>query len=248
LNLSDEQLQRYGKHLILPEIGQEGQRRLLRARVVIVGVGGLGSAAGYYLAAAGVGTIALIDNDLIELGNLNRQIAHSTQKIGQPKVYSAKETFGALNSDVTIVPVQQRLSNENIRDLLNVYDIVVDCSDNFRTRFMINDFCVSTGKTLVTGAVSRFEGQVMVVTSEGSCYRCVFEEPPMPDSAPREEGILGVVPGLIGSLQAAEVMKLILGIGEVLNGQMLIYDALKASFRKVAAPKNPGCPACGGRR
>jgi adenylyltransferase/sulfurtransferase len=248
MKLSDDQLRRYSRHLALPEVREEGQQKLLHARVFIVGAGGLASAAGYYLAAAGVGTIALIDDDTVHLSNLQRQIAHTMGTIGQPKVFSAKKTFEALNTDVTVIPLQLRLSEQNIHDLIEPYTIIVDCSDNFPTRFLVNDGCIQAGKTLVTGAVSEYEGQVsVVVPGEGPCYRCLFEAPPPPDVSPHpdEAGLLGVLPGVIGTLQAAEVVKLILGIGESLKGHILIYDALKVSFRKVYVPRNPHCTACG---
>jgi len=247
MKLSDDQLRRYSRQIALPEVREEGQQKLLQARVFIVGAGGLASAVGYYLAAAGVGTIALIDDDIVHLSNLQRQIVHTMGTIGQPKVFSAKKTLEALNPDVTIIPLQLRLSEQNIHDLIEHYAIIVDCSDNFPTRFLVNDVCVHAGKALVTGAVSKFEGQVLVVVpGEGPCYRCLFEAPP-PDAPPylRESGLLGVLPGVIGTLQAAEVIKLILGIGETLKGHLLIYDAIKASFRKVSVPRNSHCTACG---
>lgn len=247
MRLSDDQLHRYHRHIILPEVGEEGQHKLLQAKVLIVGAGGLASAAGYYLAAAGVGTIALIDDDIVDLSNLQRQILHNTETIGQPKVLSAKKTLETLNPDATVVPIQQRLSEQNIHDLIQSYDITVDCSDNFATRFLVNDTCVSVGKPLVTGALSKFEGQVtVVIPGEGPCYRCLFEAPPPYDAfAPHEDGLLSPLPGVIGSLQATEVFKLILGIGETLKGHLLIYDALKSSFRKICVPINPLCMACG---
>lgn len=247
MRLSDEQFRRYHRHIILPEFGEEGQYKLLQARVLIVGAGGLASAAGYYLAAAGVGTIALIDDDTVDLSNLQRQIVHSTETIGQPKVLSARKTLETLNPDVTVVPIQQRLSEENVHDLIKSYDIIVDCSDNFPTRFLVNDTCVALGKPLVTGAVLKFEGQVsVVIPGEGPCYRCLFEAPPPHDAFPaHEDGILGALPGVVGSLQATEVFKLILSQGETLKGHLLIYDALKVSFRKIRVPINPHCAACG---
>jgi len=247
MRLSDNQFRRYHRHILLPEFGEEGQHKLLQARVLIVGAGGLASAAGYYLAAAGVGTIALIDDDTVDLSNLQRQIVHSTETIGQPKVLSARKTLETLNPDVTVVPIQRRLSEENVHDLIKSYDIIVDCSDNFPTRFLVNDTCVAVGKPLVTGAAVKFEGQVsVVIPGKGPCYRCLFEAPPPHDAfPPHEDGILGALPGVVGSLQATEVLKLILSLGESLQGHLLIYDALKVSFRKVRVPINPHCTACG---
>lgn len=248
VDFTEDQILRYSRHIILPEVGGKGQAKIAGARVVIVGAGGLGCPVGYYLTAAGVGTLALIDDDTVELSNLQRQIAHSVDTIGMPKVESAKKTFNALNPDVTIVPVKVRISKDNILDLIRDYDIVVDGSDNFPTRYLVNDACVMSGKPLVSGAILRFEGQVTtLIPGSGPCYRCLFEEPPPPGLVPscQEAGVLGVLPGVIGGLQAAEVLKLILGKGEVLKGELLIYDALRTTFRKVKVPKNPSCPVCG---
>lgn len=213
----------------------------------MVGAGGLGSPVGYYLSAAGVGVIAIIDDDKVDLSNLQRQIAHCTRTLGIPKVESAKSTFESLNPDVHIIPIKQRLTKYNILDLIKDYDIVVDCSDNYPTRFLVNDACIMAKKPLVTGAIFKFEGQLTVVMpGEGPCYRCLFEEPPPPGVLPSPQGVglLGVVPGVIGTLQAAEVLKLIIGKGHILKGELLIYDALKPSFRKVKIPRNPECPIC----
>lgn len=248
VDFTDDQLLRYSRHIILPEVGGKGQAKIANAKVVIIGAGGLGCPVGYYLTAAGVGTIALIDNDTVEMSNLQRQIAHSVHTIGMPKVESAQKTFNALNPDVTIVPLKVRISKDNIIDLIRDYDIVVDGSDNFPTRYLVNDACVMSGKPLVSGAILRFEGQVTtLVPGNGPCYRCLFEEPPPPGLVPscQEAGVLGVLPGVIGGLQATEVLKLILGKGEVLMGELLIYNALKTTFRKVKIPKNPSCPVCG---
>jgi len=250
VEFTEEQLQRYSRHIILPEVGEHGQMKISKAKVFIVGAGGLGSPVGYYLAAAGVGTVAMIDNDYVELSNLQRQIAHSMRTIGKPKVESAKGTFESLNPDVNVVAFKQRLTKDNIFDLIHDYDIIVDCSDNYATRFLVNDACIMSRKPLVTGAIFRFEGQLtVIIPGEGPCYRCLFEEPPPPGMLPSPQGVglLGVIPGVIGTLQAAEVLKLIIGKGEVLKGQLLIYDALKTSFRKVKVPKNPECPICGER-
>jgi adenylyltransferase/sulfurtransferase len=247
VKFTEAQLQRYSRHLILPEVGEEGQTKLLNAKVFMVGAGGLGSPVGYYLSAAGVGTIAIIDNDEVDLSNLQRQIAHCTRTLGIPKVESAKNTFESLNPDVHIIPIKERLTKQNILGLIKDYDIVIDCSDNYATRFLVNDACVMSKKTLVTGAVFKFEGQLTVfVPGEGPCYRCLFEEPPPPGILPSPHGLglLGVVPGVIGTLQAAEVLKLIVGTGQILKGELLIYDALKTSFRKVKIPKNPDCAIC----
>ena len=248
MDFTDEQLMRYSRHILLPEVGGKGQAKIAKAKVFIVGAGGLGCPVGYYLAAAGVGTIALIDNDTVEMSNLQRQIAHSVRTIGLPKVESAKKTFEALNPDVNVVAIQKRISKDDILDLIGDYDIVVDGSDNFPTRYLVNDACVMARKPLVSGAILRFEGQVTtIVPGEGPCYRCLFEEPPPPGLVPscQEAGVLGVLPGVIGGLQATEVLKLILGKGEVLKGELLIYNALKTSFRKVRVPKNPSCALCG---
>jgi molybdopterin/thiamine biosynthesis adenylyltransferase len=248
MDFTDEQLMRYSRHIILPEVGGKGQAKIAGAKVFIVGAGGLGCPVGYYLTAAGVGTIALIDNDTVEMSNLQRQIAHSVKTIGMPKVESAKLTFEALNPDVKIVPIQKRMTKADIIELIRDYDIVVDGSDNFPTRYLVNDACFMAGKPLVSGAILRFEGQVTtILPGEGPCYRCLFEEPPPPGLVPscQEAGVLGVLPGVIGGLQATEVLKLILGKGEVLRGELLIYNALKTTFRKVKVPKNPSCALCG---
>jgi len=248
MDFTEEQLQRYSRHIILPEVGGKGQAKIASAKVILVGAGGLGCPVGYYLTAAGVGTIALIDNDNVEMSNLQRQIAHNVHTIGMPKVESAQKTFTALNPEVNIVPLNIRISKDNIIDLIKDYDIVVDGSDNFPTRYLVNDACVMAKKPLVSGAILRFEGQVTtIIPGEGHCYRCLFEAPPPAGLVPscQEAGVLGVLPGVIGGLQATEVLKLILGKGEPLKGQLLIYDALKTVFRKVKVPRNPACPVCG---
>lgn len=247
MKFSEEQHLRYLRHIMLPEVGTAGQMKIASAKVFVVGAGGLGSPVGYYLSAAGVGTIAFIDNDNVDLSNLQRQIAHSTKTLGKPKVESARDTFESLNPDVHIVAIKDRLTKLNILELIKNYDIVVDCSDNFATRFLVNDACVMLKKSLVTGSIFKFEGQLtVVIPGDGPCYRCLFEEPPPPGAlpAPSEVGLFGAIPGVIGTLQAAEVLKLILQIGSVLKGELLIYNALKPSFRKVKIPKNPHCPVC----
>ncbi|MBI4686943.1 MAG: molybdopterin-synthase adenylyltransferase MoeB [Nitrospirae bacterium] len=248
MEFTEEQLQRYSRHIILPEVGGKGQRKISQAKVFLIGAGGLGCPVGYYLAAAGVGTIAMIDNDTVEVSNLQRQIAHNTSRIGVAKVESAKQTFESLNPDVNVVAIKDRISKDNIMDLIKDYDIVVDGSDNFPTRYLINDACVLLKKPLVSGAILRFEGQVTtILPGEGACYRCLFEEPPPPGLVPscQEAGVLGVLPGVIGALQATEVLKLIIGKGKPLKGELLIYDALGVNFRKVKVPKNPDCAVCG---
>lgn len=248
MDFSEDQIERYSRHIILPEVGGKGQQKLLDAKVFIVGAGGLGCPVGYYLTAAGVGTIGIIDNDTVELSNLQRQIAHSTERVGTPKVESVRKTFEALNPDVNIIALKERISKDNIIDLIKDYDIVVDGSDNFPTRYLVNDACVLTGKPLMSGAILRFEGQVTsILPKDGHCYRCLFEEMPPPGLVPscQEAGVLGALPGIIGGLQAMEVLKLILGKGEVLKNEMLIFDALKSNFRKVKVPRNPECPVCG---
>jgi adenylyltransferase/sulfurtransferase len=248
MEFTEEQLKRYSRHIILPEVGGKGQKKISGAKVLIVGAGGLGCPVGYFLAAAGVGTLALVDNDIVELSNLQRQIAHSTKTIGMNKAESAKITFETLNPDVNVVPVKERLNSKNIFDIFNGYDIIVDGTDNFPTRYLINDACVMLKKPLVSGAILRFEGQVTtIVPKDGPCYRCLFEEPPPPGLVPscQEAGVLGVLPGIIGGLQATEVLKLILEKGKPLIGELLIYNALETNFRKVKIPKNPDCIICG---
>ncbi|MFO0751744.1 MAG: molybdopterin-synthase adenylyltransferase MoeB [Thermodesulfovibrionales bacterium] len=248
MDFTEEQLHRYSRHIILPEVGGKGQKKLLNAKVFIVGAGGLGCPVGYYLAAAGVGTIGMADNDTVELSNLQRQIAHSTKTLGMHKVDSAKATFEALNPDVNVVGIKERIAKDTILDLIREYDIVVDGSDNFPTRYLVNDACVMAKKPLVSGAILRFEGQVTtILPGEGHCYRCLFEEMPPAGLVPscQEAGVIGAITGVIGSLQALEVCKLILGKGEVLKNTLLIYDALKVTFRRVKVPKNPGCAVCG---
>ena len=248
MEFTEDQLQRYSRHIILPEVGGKGQKKLLNAKVLIVGAGGLGCPVGYYLAAAGVGTIGIVDNDTVEISNLQRQIAHNTNRIGKLKIDSAKETFEALNPDVKVIGIKDRLSHLNIKDLMKDYEIVVDGTDNFPTRYLINDACVMMKKPLVSGAILKFEGQLTtVVPGEGHCYRCLFEEMPPAGLVPscQEAGVIGAITGVIGSMQAIEVIKLILGKGDVLKNTLLIYDALKTTFRRVKVPKNPECAVCG---
>jgi molybdopterin/thiamine biosynthesis adenylyltransferase len=248
MDFSEEQLMRYSRHIILPEVGGKGQQKISDAKVLMIGAGGLGCPVGYYLAAAGVGTIAIVDNDEVELSNLQRQIAHSMNTLGVNKADSAKKTFEALNTDVNVIAIKERINSTNILDLMKDYDIVVDGTDNFPTRYLINDACVLLKKPLVSGAILRFEGQVTtILPGEGHCYRCLFEEPPPPGLVPscQEAGVLGVLPGVIGALQATEVLKLIIGKGKPLMNQLLIYDALGVNFRKVRVPKNKNCPVCG---
>ena len=243
-----EDLLRYARHFVLPQVGPEGQRALADARVLLVGVGGLGSPVALYLAAAGVGTLGVVDADLVDLSNLQRQVLHGISHLGQFKVESARERIWELNPNVQMVPHQVRLTSANALEILEGYDLVVDGSDNFPTRYLVNDACILLGKPYVYGAVDRWAGQVSVFGVEGGpCYRCLFRDPPPPGLVPScaEAGVLGVLPGIIGSIQAAEVIKLILGVGVPLVGRLLIFDALDLSFREVRLHPNPLCPVCG---
>ncbi len=247
--LEPDQRLRYSRHLLIPELGEPGQRRLLEARVLLIGAGGLGSPASLYLAAAGVGTLGIVDDDVVDESNLQRQIAHSTHRLGDPKVESARDTLTALNPDVQVKTFQERLSSENIdRILAEGWDVIVDGADNFPTRYLVNDASVWHGIPVVHGSIYRFEGQATVFQpGEGPCYRCLFPTPPPPELAPScaEGGVLGVLPGVIGSLQANEAIKLVTGIGEPLVGRLLLFDALSATFTEVALRRDPDCPVCG---
>jgi sulfur-carrier protein adenylyltransferase/sulfurtransferase len=247
-SFNPEQAQRYSRHLLIPEVGEAGQHKLLRSKVLLIGAGGLGSPAAYYLASAGVGTLGIVDSDVVDLTNLQRQILHTTDRIGEPKVESAKRTLEALNPDVKIVGYQERLTSENIDRIIADYDVVIDGADNFPTRYLLNDAAVKWKKPVVHGSIFRFEGQVTVFKPlEGPCYRCLFPEPPPPELAPScaEAGVLGVLPGVIGTLQATEALKLLMGIGETLVGRYVLYDALDGSFREVRLRRDPDCPVCG---
>ena len=245
---TEEQIRRYSRQIILPQVGGKGQRKLLSSRVLVVGAGGLGSPAALYLTAAGVGTLGLVDFDAVDLSNLHRQILHHTGDVGRPKTESAAETLQALNPDASLTLHRERLTAENCLDLLEPYDVIVEGSDNFPTKYLVNDACVLLGKPLVFGAVYQFEGQAAVFRpGEGPCYRCIFPEPPPPDAVPscQEAGVLGVVPGIIGSIQAAEALKLLLGVGETLTARFLVFDALHMSFMELETKPNPDCPVCG---
>ena len=247
-HLSPPELVRYARHLTLPDVGVEGQRRLKAAKVLLIGAGGLGSPAALYLAAAGVGTIGMIDFDVVDATNLQRQILHGTADIGRPKLDSARDRLADLNPYVTVVGLAERLTAANALEQIRPYDIVVDGSDNFPTRYLVNDACVLLRKPLVYGSILRFDGQVSLFdAAQGPCYRCLFAEPPPPDQVPScaEGGVLGVLPGIVGSLQALEAIKWILGVGESLLGRLLIFDALRLRFREVRLRKDPDCPACG---
>jgi molybdopterin/thiamine biosynthesis adenylyltransferase/rhodanese-related sulfurtransferase len=240
---------RYSRHLLIPEVGEQGQLKLLDSKVLLIGAGGLGSPASLYLAAAGVGRIGIVDADVVDDSNLQRQIIHSTEVLGEPKVESAKRTLEALNPDVQVVPYQERLTSENVdRILADGWDLIVDGADNFPTRYLVNDASIWHDIPVVHGSIYRFEGQVTVFKpGAGPCYRCLFPAPPPPELAPScaEGGVLGVLPGVIGSLQTNEALKLALGIGEPLVGRLLLFDALAAEFTEVSIRRDPDCPVCG---
>ena len=245
---TSDQLVRYSRHFILPEVGEEGQARLLRARVLCIGAGGLGSPAAFYLAAAGVGTIGIVDNDVVDMSNLQRQILHTNDRVGMPKSESARLTLTALNPDVKVIEHRLRLDSGNILDIISDYDVIVDGCDNFPTRYLVNDACVMERKPNVHGSIFQFEGQATVFKpGEGPCYRCLFPEPPPPGMAPscQEAGVLGVLPGLIGSIQALEAMKLILGAGQPLIGRLAHVDTLAMEIRILRLRRDSKCPMCG---
>ncbi len=248
MKLTDAQIERYSRKLILPNIGGKGQEKILNAKVLVIGAGGLGSPASLYLASAGVGKIGIVDSDKVEVNNLQRQIVHSTSTVGKPKVDSAKERLNAINPEIEIVPLNLRLTSANIMDIIKDYDIVVDGSDNFPTRFLVNDACVLSKKPLSHGGIFRFDGQaITILPGESACYRCLFPEPPPQGLVPscQAAGILGAVAGTMGTVQASEVLKFILGVGELLVGRLLIFDALEPSFRIVRFPQDKDCAICG---
>lgn len=248
--LTNEEIARYSRHLILPEVGMEGQQKLKAAKVLCVGTGGLGAPLALYLTAAGIGTIGLVDFDVVDESNLQRQIIHSQSTVGMLKVDSAEVMLKGLNKNVNVVKHNEMLTSANALDIFKDYDVIADGTDNFQTRYLVNDACVLTGKPNAYGSIFRFEGQASVfATEEGPCYRCLYPEPPPPGLVPScaEGGVLGILPGLVGVIQATEVIKLILGIGEPLIGRLLLVDALGMSFRTLKLRKNPECPACGTR-
>jgi sulfur-carrier protein adenylyltransferase/sulfurtransferase len=251
LKLSKEEVQRYSRHLIMPEVGMEGQLKLKRARVLTIGTGGLGAPLGLYLAAAGVGRLGLVDFDVVDNSNLQRQVTFTTADVGKPKSEAAKVRLSALNPSIEIVSYETRLTSDNALELFRDYDIIVDGTDNFPTRFLVNDACVLLGKPNVYGSIFRFEGQATVFGYPGGpCYRCLYPEPPPPGLVPScaEGGVLGVLPGIVGSIQAMETIKLILGTGEPLVGRLLLFDALAMRFRELKLKRNPECPMCGDHR
>ena len=256
MDFTDEQVERYARHILLPQIGGAGQQKLLKAKVLVVGAGGLGSPLLLYLAAAGVGTIGIIDDDVVDLSNLQRQIVHKTNSIGTAKVKSASSTIADINPDINVIQHDGRITQQNVMDIISAYDIVADGSDNFPTRFLLNDACYFAKKTLVSGAILRFDGQVAVFKNypggpddneNGNCYRCIFPAPPPADEVPScaEAGVLGALCGTVGSIQATEILKEILGIGESMSGRLLVYEALGTTFRNITVKRDPACPLCG---
>jgi molybdopterin/thiamine biosynthesis adenylyltransferase/rhodanese-related sulfurtransferase len=247
--LEDTQRRRYSRHILIPEVGEEGQQRLLDARILLIGAGGLGSPASLYLSAAGVGTLGIVDDDAVDETNLQRQIIHSTERLGDSKAESAKRTIEALNPDVTVKVFKERLTSDNVDRILGEgWDAIVDGADNFPTRYLLNDASVWHEIPVVHGSIFRFEGQTTVFKpNEGPCYRCLFPEPPPPELAPScaEGGVLGVLPGIVGSLQANEALKLVLGIGDTLVGRLLLFDALETTFTEISLRRDPDCPVCG---
>ncbi|GHV63635.1 adenylyltransferase [Spirochaetia bacterium] len=247
---TDEQLERYSRHIILKEVGVKGQKKLMGGKVLIVGAGGLGAPAAMYLAAAGVGTIGIADADVVDLSNLQRQIIHSTSDVGKPKVQSAKETMNAMNPDVEVVTYHEWINSTNITDIIKDrdYDFIIDGTDNFPIKFLINDACVMLGKPFSHAGIIRFQGQLMTyIPGKGPCYRCVFRSPPPPDAVPtcRQAGVLGVMGGVIGTLQATEALKYLMGMDGLLNGYLLTYNALTMEFRKIKLAPNHDCQVCG---
>lgn len=248
MSYSEDWIERYSRHIILAEVGGEGQQKIGKAKVVVLGAGGLGSPAALYLAAAGVGELGIVDNDEVDLSNLQRQVLHHTTDIGRLKIDSASEKLSAINPDIKIKTYKTFVNSTNIMDIISDYDIIVDGTDNFPTRFLVNDAAVMAKKPLVHGAILRFDGQAFtVLPHEGPCYRCIFREPPPPGSVPNcsQAGILGAVAGIIGTIQATEVLKLIIDKGKVLSGRLLILDALDMTFRETRIRKDPDCPICG---
>jgi adenylyltransferase/sulfurtransferase len=245
-----DQLNRYSRHFLLPEVGEVGQGKLLDAKVLCIGAGGLGSPTAFYLAAAGVGTIGIVDMDVVDVSNLQRQILHTNDRVGMPKVESAQKTLNALNPDIKVIGIQERVSSDNIMELIRDYDVIVDGCDNFPTRYLVNDACFMAGKPNVHGSIFQFEGQATVFyPHKGPCYRCLFPEPPPPGAAPscQEAGVLGVLPGLVGCVQALETIKVILGVGKPLIGRMIYFDTLSMELRIHKLRKDPSCPLCGER-
>ena len=250
LDFTPDELHRYSRHLILPDVALEGQKRIKAARVLLIGAGGLGSPAALYLAAAGVGTLGLVDFDVVDVTNLQRQVLHGTSAVGQPKLDSARDRIADLNPNVRVETHETRLTSANALDILREYDVIVDGTDNFATRYLTNDACVLLGKPNVYGSIFRFEGQASIfATPDGPCYRCLFPNPPPPGLVPScaEGGVLGVLPGIVGTIQATEALKLILGIGDALVGRLLLIDAMGMRFHTVRVPRDPNCPACGTR-
>jgi sulfur-carrier protein adenylyltransferase/sulfurtransferase len=246
--MTQEQSLRYARHTMLPEVGEAGQVKLLRSKVLCLGAGGLGSPAGLYLAAAGVGTVGFVDDDVVDSSNLQRQILHATDRIGMPKVDSAAAAIAKLNPDVKVIAHQTRLSSENVLDIIKDYDVIIDGADNFPTRYLINDAALKLMKPVIDGSIYRFDGTVTTfLPFNGPCYRCFYPEPPPPDMAPscQEAGVLGVLCGVIGSLQAVEAIKVLLGVGKTLSGRQLQFDALSLKFREFKRPHDPTCPVCG---
>ena len=248
MNFSEEQITRYSRHILLPEVGGKGQQKIAQAKVLVIGAGGLGSPAGLYLAAAGIGTLGFIDHDTVDRSNLQRQVLHHTPDIGQAKVQSAKEKISLLNPDVTVDTHQDRLHAGNALDYLTPYDVVIDGVDSFPAKFLINDACYLTNTPLIHGGILRFEGRVFsILPGQSACYRCIFNQPPPSGLVPscQEAGIIGVVAGIIGTIQATEALKLILGIGEPLTDRILDFDARNTAFREIRTKRNPKCPLCG---
>ncbi len=246
--LSPQQAARYARHTVLPEVREEGQLKLLESKVLLIGAGGLGCPAGIYLAAAGVGTLGIVDYDVVDLSNLQRQILHSEEEVGKLKVESAKRRLTEINSDIKVIPISEKLTRENVMRIIADYDVIVNGCDNFPTRYLINDACVFAKKPLVDASIFRFEGQVTVFyPGKGPCYRCLYPAPPPPDMAPScaEGGVLGVLPGIMGSIQAVEAIKILLGSGDPLVGRLLMYDALSQKFREMKVRRDPTCPVCG---
>ena len=245
--LTPDQVKRYSRHIIMGDVGSRGQRNLLQSKALIVGAGGLGSPSAIYLALAGVGTIGIVDFDVVEISNLQRQILHHTADVGRPKLKSAQDSIKAYNPDINVVLHEARLESDNAREIIGQYDLVVNGADNFATRYLVNDACYLEGKPLVDGSILIFDGQATVFVPGEGCYRCLFPSPPPPGMVPNcaEAGVLGALTGLVGSIQATEALKLLLGIGESLSSRLLLIDALSMSFREVKLKRNPSCPLCG---